>query len=151
MLVREVGLIQVCAFFKDGESKVWKHWPNHSSSPIVSPFDLVVWTLSLIYFFKDLLFLEAGGRKKRGRETQMCSCLSCAPYWGPGPQSRHVPCLIIELATLWFAGRHSIHWAAGGRAELFLEQQACKPEPFLCPHLLLHEKKSQLMRKILFN
>ena len=21
----------------------------------------------------------------------MCGCLSCAPRWGPGPQSRHVP------------------------------------------------------------
>ena len=21
----------------------------------------------------------------------MCRCLSCAPYWGPGPQPRHAP------------------------------------------------------------
>ena len=26
-----------------------------------------------------------------GRETSMCGCLSCAPYWGPNPQPRHVP------------------------------------------------------------
>ena len=29
----------------------------------------------------------------------MCGCLSCAPYWGPGLQPRHVPCLGIESVT----------------------------------------------------
>ena len=47
----------------------------------------------------------------------MCGCLSCAPYWGAGPQPRHVPWLGIRLATLWFAGQHSIHWATPARAE----------------------------------
>ena len=63
-------------------------------------------------FKKDLiyLFLERGeGREKRGRETPVCSCLSHAPYWGPGPQPRHVPQLGIEPVTPWFSGRHSIH------------------------------------------
>ena len=32
----------------------------------------------------------------------MCSCLSCGPHWGPGPQPRHVPRVGIELETLWF-------------------------------------------------
>ena len=33
------------------------------------------------------LFLEKEkGRRKR--ETSMCGCLLCAPYWGPGPQPR---------------------------------------------------------------
>ena len=36
----------------------------------------------------------------RERETSMCCCLSCAPYWGPGPQPRHVPCLGIETGNL---------------------------------------------------
>ena len=35
----------------------------------------------------------------------MCGGLSHTPYWGPGPQSRCVPWLGIELATLWFAGQ----------------------------------------------
>ena len=48
----------------------------------------------------------------------MISCLLCAPNWGPGPQSRHVPGLGIELATFWFAGWHSIHWATSARAKL---------------------------------
>ena len=45
--------------------------------------------------FKDFIYLfilERGeGGRKRGRETSMCGCLSCAPYWGCGPQPSHVP------------------------------------------------------------
>ena len=37
----------------------------------------------------------------------MCGCLSHSPYWGPGPQPRHVPWVGIKLLTLWFVGRHS--------------------------------------------
>ena len=48
----------------------------------------------------------------------MSGCLSCAPYWGPGPQPRHVPWLGIKLVTLRFAGQHSIHWATPARALL---------------------------------
>ena len=29
------------------------------------------------------------GRRKR--ETLMCGCFWCSPYWGPGTQPRHVP------------------------------------------------------------
>ena len=47
------------------------------------------WVLFLLRFY---LFLERGREgKKRGRETSMCGCLSYTPYWGPGPQPRHVP------------------------------------------------------------
>ena len=43
-------------------------------------------------FLRFYLFLErVEGREKKRRETSMCGCLSCAPYWGPGPQPRHVP------------------------------------------------------------
>ena len=54
---------------------------------------------------KDFIYLFLGreeGRKKRGRETSMCGCLSPAPHWGPGPQPRPVPWLGIEPVTLWF-------------------------------------------------
>ena len=74
-------------------------------------------TLTLFYiifsFFKDFIYLllEGKGRRKRGRETSMCGCLSCTPFWGSGPQTRHVSWLGIELATLWFASPHTIHWA----------------------------------------
>ena len=46
----------------------------------------------------------------------MYGCLLCALRWGPGLQPRHVPWLEIELATLWFTGWCSIHWAAPARA-----------------------------------
>ena len=44
-------------------------------------------------FFKDFihLFLGRGEERKRGRETSMCGCLSCAPYWEPGPQPGMCP------------------------------------------------------------
>ena len=68
---------------------------------------------SCIICFKDFiyLFLERGRQRERGREISMCDCLSRVPHWEPGPQPRHVPWLGIKSATLWFAGRHSIHWA----------------------------------------
>ena len=56
----------------------------------------------------------------RGRETSMCGCLSHIPYWGPGPQPRHLPWLGIELATLWFTGRHLIHWVTPAKANFVL-------------------------------
>ena len=60
---------------------------------------------------------EKQRERNRGRETSMCCCcLSCAPYWGPRPQPRHVPWLGIEPMTLWSSGRHSIHWATPARA-----------------------------------
>ena len=45
----------------------------------------------LIIFQRVYLFSEREGKEKRGRETSMCGCLSDAPYWGLGPQPRHVP------------------------------------------------------------
>ena len=66
---------------------------------------------------KDFIFREGKGGRKRGTEISMCSCLSCGPHWGPGPQPRHMPWLGIEPVTLWFAGWHSIHWATPTRAE----------------------------------
>ena len=41
----------------------------------------------------------------------MCACPLHTPYWGRCLQPRHVLWLGIEPATLWFSGRHSIHWA----------------------------------------
>ena len=47
----------------------------------------------------------------------MCGCLSLTPYWGPGPQPRHVPWQVIKPVTLRFAGRRSIHWATPARSQ----------------------------------
>ena len=56
------------------------------------------------FFKRFYLLLERGRERERGRETAMCGCLSGAPYWGPGPQTRHMPWLGIEPVTLWFTG-----------------------------------------------
>ena len=48
----------------------------------------------------------------------MCGCLSHIPYWGPGLQPRHVPWLGVKLATLWFTGLCSIHWATPARMNM---------------------------------
>ena len=50
--------------------------------------------VKLIIFLKDFmyLFLEKRGREgEREGEKHQCHCLSCAPYWGPALQPRHVP------------------------------------------------------------
>ena len=44
------------------------------------------------HFLKDFIYLfSKKGRRKGGRETSICGCLSRAPSWGPGPQPKHVP------------------------------------------------------------
>ena len=55
----------------------------------------------------------------------MCGCVSRAPYWGPGPQPRHVSWLGIELENLWFTGPHSIHWATPARAQINTFKKNC--------------------------
>ena len=61
----------------------------------------------------------------------MCGCLLRVPCWGPGPQSGHVAWLSTEPATLWFVGRHSVHWATPARAELcFSEVSVACPLKF---------------------
>ena len=52
------------------------------------------------YYVLDFIYLFLERGEGRERVTSMCGCLLCAPYWGPGLQPRHVPCLGIELATL---------------------------------------------------
>ena len=44
-----------------------------------------------------------------------CGCLLHTPNWGPGPQPKHMLWLGIKLMTVWFTGRHSIHWATSAR------------------------------------
>ena len=70
------------------------------------------------YRFLVMYFREGKGGRKRGRETSMYDCLSCAPCWGPGLQPRHVPWPGIEPVTLWFAGQHSILWATPAWAHI---------------------------------
>ena len=47
---------------------------------------------SFIIFFKIFYFFRERAREgERGKETSQCGCLLSTPYWGPGPQPRHVP------------------------------------------------------------
>ena len=48
---------------------------------------------SFFLFLRFYFFREGKGGRKRGRETSKCGCLSRAPYWGPGPQPKHMPWL----------------------------------------------------------
>ena len=64
----------------------------------------------------------------------MCGCPSHAPYWGPGPQPRHVPWQGTEPVIVWFAGWHSIHWAIPARAYFIVYANTVVPIfPSLCP------------------
>ena len=77
------------------------------------------WAIQILPNFKKYfiyLFLREGKGGRKKETSTMCACLSHTPYWGPGLQLRHVPCLEIELATLWFSGWHSTHWATPARA-----------------------------------
>ena len=62
-------------------------------------------------FFLKILFIvfrEVWGERE-GKKYQCVVASHMSPYWGPGPQSRHVPQLGIKLATLWFTDQYSIH------------------------------------------
>ena len=44
--------------------------------------------LDPVTFLKKILFIYFYRQGKGGRETSMCGCLSCAPYWGPWPATQ---------------------------------------------------------------
>ena len=48
---------------------------------------------AFFFFLRFYLFTfrERGREVEREGEKQCVVCLSCAPYWGPGLQPRHVP------------------------------------------------------------
>ena len=78
-----------------------------------------------------LFFRERRGREKKGEKHQcargkLIGCLSHAPYWGPGPQPRHVPWLGTRVVTLWFIGWHSIHSATPARTLVIIFKKQYK-------------------------
>ena len=66
-----------------------------------------------IYLF---IFREREREKERERNINMWLPL-VHPLLGTWPVSRHVPWLGTKLATLWFIGLRSIHWAIPVRAD----------------------------------
>ena len=81
-----------------------------------SPTQNCKFNLFCCHLFIYLFIFRERGREGEKRETSMCGCLLCTPFWGPGLQSRHVPWLGIQPVTLGFTGQHSIHWATPARA-----------------------------------
>ena len=77
-----------------------------------------LWNQEALKRKKDsFIFLDRG--EGRERNINVWLPLTC-PYWGPGPQPRHVPWLGIKPATLWFTVCHSIHWVTPAKASFFL-------------------------------
>ena len=66
-------------------------------------------TIDIFFFFKDFiyLFLEREEERKKGRETSVCGCPLCTPYWGTWPTTQ--VCTLTGNETLCFAVQHSIH------------------------------------------
>ena len=79
----------------------------------------------LLGFLKDFiyLFLESGRKGEREGEKHQCVVATHMPPTGNLAHNPGMcPRLGIELATLWFTGRHSIHWAIPARAPLIVKQ-----------------------------
>ena len=75
--------------------------------------------MMLPIFFKIYLFIcrdWGRGGERKGEKHQCVVASLVPPTAGSGPQPR--PWLRVKLATLWFTGWHSIHWATPARAQL---------------------------------
>ena len=97
---------------------------HNTNDTLITDFLLYVRELEtfIFFLFKDSIYLFLEGKEgEREGEKHQCVGASCMlPHWGPGPQLRHVPCLGVKPATLWFSGRCLIHQATPARAEIFI-------------------------------
>ena len=59
-----------------------------------------------------------GGEREEEKHQCVLAC-HVPPNGEPGPKPRHMPRLVIELVTFWFAGRHSIHSATQAGEKLY--------------------------------
>ena len=98
-LLGGVGCVCVCVCFQgseyDGnreETSVLGHWRLSTSR--AQEYLAVAMTNELpIVFFKDFIYLfsEGGEEREKEREKHLSVASLLAPYWGLGPQPRHVP------------------------------------------------------------
>ena len=73
----------------------------------------------LKFYYNLFVFIERGGEREREERNINVWLLLVSPLLGTWPTTQAyalMPWLGIEPATLWFAGRHSIHWATPARA-----------------------------------
>ena len=95
-------------------SRDWKFCRSHEWPGI--QFYTRIFKKDFIYLFT---FRERERKGEREGKKHECVAVSLAPPTGNPShtrQPRHVPWLGIQLATFWFTGRHSIHWATPARA-----------------------------------
>ena len=81
---------------------------------------------SVMGFFFHFLFLfleKEKGRRKRERNINVWLPFQC-PLLGTWPTTQECA-LRIELATLWFAGWHSIHWPTREKTMLLAWLSPC--------------------------
>ena len=91
--------------------------------------------LYYFYFLNFYLFLERGREREREGEKHQCVVASWPPPTGGLALNPGVcPRLGIELATLWFTGRSSIHWATPARTKKwYFIDHAVKVVPIFPP------------------
>ena len=84
-----------CANFLNTVHKTLPALQCHFHRPIIT---------NALFFKKDLIDRLIDWEKEGEREGDKYKLVAPlhTPYWGPGPQPRHVPWLGIKLATLWF-------------------------------------------------
>ena len=89
----------------------WSYVPSmgleHSSHSV----NVIRPPVPFFFFFKDFIYLFLERGEERERNIDVWLPLVSQPHRGPSPQPRHVPRPGIKPATLWFTGRHSVHWA----------------------------------------
>ena len=106
------------------QGRLSSSWPlrTHSSPSTIpelgaNPLEITLIIYLLTYLDFVYLFLERGREAEREGEKRQCVVASCtAPSGGLAPNPDACLRLGIELATLWFVGWPSVHWATPARA-----------------------------------
>ena len=104
---RPIMLLQMVRF----HSFLWLS--NIASHICTTAFKKIIWLKNILFIY--FLDRREGKEKERGRKINVWLPQMSLPP-GSWPTARHVPWVEIKLATFWFAGPCSIHWATSARA-----------------------------------